>query len=120
MVELPFLGLLCWSAELSGLKELCCVDFVCRRSCKTCAVCILFAGDPVRPVPKDEDAEFRLMQSNPLPSIEDLVNRSSYKQQPQPSASSGSYELPLLPDTETQQQKNPSYPLPSQFRIPAV
>jgi len=74
----------------------------------------------VRPLPKDEDAEFRLMQSNPMPSIEDLVNRSSYKQQPQPSASSGRYQLPLMPDTETRQLKNPFQPPPSQFRIPAV
>lgn len=77
-------------------------------------------GDPVRPLPKDEDAEYRLMQSNPLPSIEDLMNKSSYKQQPQPSASSGRYQLPLLPGTETQQQKTLLQPPPTQFRIPAV
>jgi hypothetical protein len=83
-------------------------------------VCVLFAGDPVRPVPTDEDAEFRQMQANPLPSVQQLVNRSSYKQELQPSASSGSYQQALLPDTETQQQKNPSQPLPSQFSISTV
>jgi hypothetical protein len=97
---------------------------------------VFFLGDSKRPLPKDEDAEeFKLMRAKPAPSIEELMNKRPYQQEPQRStqqpspAYNGRFQQPVLPSTETQQQTSPSQlqamyvpppPLPSQFRIPAL
>ncbi|PNF21181.1 hypothetical protein B7P43_G05126 [Cryptotermes secundus] len=83
-------------------------------------------GDSERPLPKDEDAEeFKIMRGNPVPSVEELLNRKSYQQKSQPStqqsgsAYSGRYQQAVLPSTETQPQAVYVLP-PSQFRTPVL
>jgi hypothetical protein len=96
-------------------------------------VCLYFLGDSERPLPKDEDAEeFKNMRSNPVPSVEELMNRKSYQQESRPSTQqsgptyNGRYQQAVLPSTETQPQKSPSQPQaiyvlpPSQFRTPVL
>jgi hypothetical protein len=89
----------------------------------------LLLGDSERPLPKDEDAEeFKIMRSNPVPSVEELMDSTSYQQEVKPStpqsgaAYSGRYQQADVPGTETQPQKSPSQPQavyvlpPSEFR----
>jgi hypothetical protein len=92
-----------------------------------------FLGDSERPLPKDEDAEeFKIMRSNPVPSVEELVNRKSHQEEAEPStqqsgaAYNGRYQQAVPPSTGTQPQKSPSQPQamymlpPSQFRTPVL
>lgn len=91
-------------------------------------VSLYFLGDSERPLPKDEDAEeFKIMRSNPVPSVEEVMNRKSYQQEPQPSTQqSGPAYNGRYQQAETQAQKSSSQPQamymlpPSQFRTPVL